>query len=167
MIRKWNRDINKMNLTEEEKAIVSKVIDFTDSILAFDGRTYREETPSDTYYYVDKDVLMENFNYTYEELKKEGVFEEEEEAPADPWLKVLEDRVAEEEEKAETYRENVIEAIAEFKEWLNKSDDLDIFCNIEYKASQLIELNNCFEEIEHRRYAAKSELATYKEMMNL
>lgn len=83
MKREWITDINRMNFTEEEKEIVEKVFNADPSMsLEFDGKTYMWETESDTDYF-NKEVLLENVFLTYEEWKKEGVFDEEEEAPAE------------------------------------------------------------------------------------
>ena len=83
MKREWIRDIEAMNFTDEEREVVEKVIDHTDTILYFNGKDYKTEDPGDTYYFTSKDLLMEDMNYNYTELEREGAFDEEEEAPAE------------------------------------------------------------------------------------
>ena len=167
MKREWITDINKMNFTDEERKTVEKVIDFTDTILYFNGKDYKTEDPSDTYYFTSKDLLMENMNYNYTELEKEGVFDEEDEAPADPWLKVLEDRVAEEKEKADASIQTLKSLAAEFKEWIILAEDYEIIYDLDFKAEQIKEERDCYAAVVHRLHKAKGELADYKETMNL
>lgn len=164
MKREWIREFSEMPFTAEEYHVAEAVTWFTDSILYFNGKDYKIEDPSDTYHFTSKESLMENLNYTYNELEKQGVFDEEEDAPADPWLKVLEDRVAEEEEKYNTCKESIYEAIEDFKNWLNEAEAYEVIYDIEFKASELIELKNCYDAIHHRIYAARGELADYKEI---
>ena len=166
MKREWITDTNKMGFTAEELETVNKVIDFTDTILYYNGKDYKTEDPSDTYYYTSKDLLMENINYTYTELEKDGVFEEEE-APADPWLKVLEDRVKKEEEKEANGKEVIADSIAHFKEWLNSRTDAEIVGDIEYRAKEVTKAYECYKAVWHRLGRAKDELAAYKRTMKL
>ncbi len=167
MKREWIRDFSEMPFTAEEYHIAEAVTWFTDSILYFNGKDYKLEDPSDTYYFTSKDLLMENLNYTYTELEKQGVFDEEEEAPADPWLKVLEDRVAMESEKEATHKKALEEYVEYFKEWVNSESTAEIVGGIEWKASQIAEAYKCYKEVWHRLGMAKDELAAYKKTMNL
>lgn len=167
MKREWITDTSKMNFTEEELNIVNKVIDFTDTILYYNGKDYKTEDPSDTYYFTSKDLLMEDMNYNYTELEKEGVFDEEEETPSDPWLKVLEDRVALETEKELLHRQAITDTINKFKEWVNTAAEIDIYGDVEYKAKAITDAKYTYKAVWKRLCDAKAELEQYKETMKL
>lgn len=164
MKREWIRDIEAMNFTDEEKEVVEKIIDYTNTILYFNGKDYKTEDPGDTYYFTSKDLLMENFNYTYTELEKEGVFDEEEEVPADPWLKVLEERV---EEWQERYNEKdyILKAeIKRFKTWVGKAEEDALLYDTEMNYNTLKSVFSAYKYAWQSLGKAKDELAAYKEV---
>lgn len=165
MKRQWITDTNKMNFTDEELIIVNKVIDATDTMLYFNGKDYKTEDPSDTYYFNSKDLLMEDMNYNYTELKRDGVFDEED-APADPWLKVLEDRVAEWSLKEQVHKRGITKTIDSFKEWVNTAEECDVLYDIEWKSQAIVDARVCYKTAWSNLCKAKDELAAYKETMN-
>lgn len=171
MKREWIRDFSEMPFTAEEYHVAEAVTWFTDSILCFNGKDFKLEDPSDTCYFTSKESLMENLNYTYNELEKQGVFDlaftDEEEAPADPWLKVLEDRVALETEKELLHRQAITDTINRFKEWVNTAAEIDIYGDVEYKAKAITDAKYTYKAVWKRLCDAKAELEQYKKTMNL
>lgn len=167
MKREWITDFNKMGFTEEEKELALKVFNADpSSTLYFDGdKNYLWEDEREDNYFT-KETLLENLAITFEEWKKEGMFDEEEEAPADPWLKVLEDRVEEWSLKEQTHRRGITETINSFKEWINTADECDILYDIEFKSQAITEQRVCYKNAWHELGKAKDELAAYKETMN-
>ena len=166
MKREWITDTSKMNFTEEELNIVNKVIDFTDTILYYNGKDYKTEDPSDTYYFTSKDLLMEDMNYNYTELEKEGVFEEEE-VPADPWLKILEDRVDEWQKRFENQDVLLKRAFKHFKEWVNRFVEESSTYDIEIQLGTLKDMESAYKFAWERLGRAKDDLAAYKRTMKL
>ena len=166
MTREWITDFNKMGFTEEEKELALKVFNADpSSTLYFDGdKNYLWEDEREDNYFT-KETLLENLAITFEEWKKEGVFDEED-APADPWLKVLEGRVAEWSIKEQTHRRGITQTINNFKEWINTAEECDILYDIEYKSQAITEQRVCYKNAWHELGKAKDELAAYKETIN-
>ena len=167
MSEKWFTDIDKMGFTDEEKEIVEKVLDYTDTILYHDYNAYKTEDPSEVYYYNTKENLMENFSYTYTELKKEGVFDEEEDAPADPWLKVLEDRVEEWQDRFENQDYILKAEVKRFKTWVSKASEEELIYDTEFRYSTIKSSKEAYKYAWQMLGKSKDELAAYKETMNL
>ena len=83
------------------------------------------------------------------------------------WLKVLEDRVTELQQKYDAHRKNIDKTIAEFREWAKESDDLDLFYDIEYRAEKVAKVRETYKAVWHELKKAEAELQNYKETMGL
>ena len=167
MTREWITDFNKMGFTEEEKELALKVFNADpSSTLYFDGdKNYLWEDEREDNYFT-KETLLENLAITFEEWKKEGMFDEEEEAPAYPWLKVLEERV---EEWQERYNEKdyILKAeIKRFKAWVGKAEEDALLYDTEMNYNTLKSVFSAYKFAWQSLGKAKDELAAYKEAMN-
>ena len=85
----------------------------------------------------------------------------------DAWVKVLEERVAELQQKHDTHRKNIDKTIAEFRKWAQESDDLDIYYDIEYRAEKVAKVRETYKAVWHELKKAEAELNKYKETMGL
>lgn len=83
----------------------------------------------------------------------------------DPWLKVLEERVAELEAKQMKHQEIIDKRIKEFRKWVATKDDLAILYDSEWHAKQLIKTKETFSAIWSEYMKAQSELEQYKDAM--
>ena len=169
--RTWSTDTSNMNFSNAERDTVEKVINYTDSILYFNGKDYKVEDPCDTYYYTSKDLLMENMNYEYTELEKQGVFnEEEEEAPVqgeltDRYEEYLKRNISEYELRIELSRNRLIEQAQEFRAWvLNETSDAMLVADAEWRGKQLSKAEEEHTELNGELRKAKIALEIYREM---
>lgn len=85
----------------------------------------------------------------------------------DAWLKVLEDRVTELQQKHDTHRKSIDKTIAEFRKWVNTTDDLYIYYDVEYKAEEIAKVRETYKAVWHELKRAEAELQNYKETMGL
>ncbi len=161
-------DFEKMPFTDEEREITKKVIgaDFT-AELGFNGSAFVWSNESDEYFYNSKELLLEEVYRTYEEYKKEGIFEEEDAPKNDPWFEVLADRVALEEEKEATHKQILTNAIKDFKKWVYTHSDAEIAGDITFRAQNVADTYNCYKAVRQRLGYARAELENYKKTMNL
>lgn len=86
---------------------------------------------------------------------------------ADPWLKVLEDKVKELKGKHDSARASIDEQIANFRKWVAEAADIDIYYEAGYRASEIDATRETYKAIWQRYKKAEAELLNYKETMGL
>lgn len=81
----------------------------------------------------------------------------------DAWLKVLEERVAELQQKEQTHKKEVSRVIARFRNWAATADEFDIYYDVEYRAKDVASVRETYKAVWHELKKAEAELEEYKE----
>lgn len=83
----------------------------------------------------------------------------------DPWLKVLEDRVAELDTKQKRHRAIVDVKVDKFRRWVAEESNVNILYDSELKVSQMAKAKETYTVVWHEYMKALSELEQYKDAM--